>query len=132
MKLVVGTNVIEMDKSLILSMARIGDFNCNGHFLVSVYSGERNIPHFHVIKMQSGEECCPRIDCPEYFVHDGKDYKLNSKEKKHLFKFLNTVSPYEEDCNKTYYELIWEEWNRNNREYRISKPESVPDYTQLN
>ena len=55
----------------------------------------------------------------------------NKKEKKELQKFLGTVSPYEEDDGKTYYMLIWEEWNRNNREYRIPKPTFIPNYREL-
>ena len=129
-KIIKGTNVIEMENP-ILSMACIGEFHCGKLFKVCVYTGERNIPHFHVIKTQTGEECCPRIDCANYFVHDGKDYQLNAKERKLLVNFLTSVSPYEEDYGKTYFDLIWEEWNRNNRQYRIVKPESMPDYNNL-
>ena len=129
-KTIKGTNVIDTIHP-IFSMACIGEFHCGKLFKVSVYTGERNIPHFHVVKTQTNEECCPRIDCAEYFIHDGKDYQMNSKEKKHLIKFLKSVSQYEEDYGKTYFDLIWEEWNRNNRQYRISKPTEIPDYNNL-
>lgn len=109
-------------------MARIGEFICGGLFLINVYSGEGSIPHFHVINSQTGEEGCIRIDCAEYFSHGSKDMILNSKEKKALNQFLHSNSPYEEDEGKTYYMLIWEEWNRNNRQNRMMKPQSIPDY----
>ena len=115
----------------IYSMARIGDFYCGGLYRVNVYSGEGNIPHFHVINTQNNKETCIRIDCAAYFLHDYKTYVLNAHEKKQLMNFLTSESPYEEDYGKTYYDLIWEEWNRNNREYRISKPKSIPNYRNL-
>lgn len=122
---------IVLTKHNIWSMARIGEFHCRNLYSVRVYSGEGPIPHFHVVDTQNGNETCVRIDCPEYFTHGDKIYEFNTKEKKKLMEFLNTVSPYEEDCGKKYYELIWEEWNRNNREYRISKPNSIPNYENL-
>lgn len=132
MKHINGTNVYDMEQlHPILSMARIGEFNCNTLFSVRVYSGEGQVPHFHVIDVQNGNESCVRIDCVKYFSHDTKVYKFNSKQKKKLTEFLNTVSPYEEDEGKTYYMLIWMEWNRNNPNYRISKPTSIPDYLTL-
>lgn len=115
----------------IYSMARIGEFHCKTLFSVRVYSGEGPIPHFHIVDTQNGNETCIRIDCTKYFTHGDKVYEFNSREKKTLIEFLNTVSPYEEDYGKTYYDLIWEEWNRNNREHRIPKPESMPDYSKL-
>lgn len=112
-------------------MARIGEFSCGYLFLINVYSGEGVIPHFHVINNQTKEESCIRIDCAEYFSHGSKNMKLNSKEKKFLYQFLTSVSPYEEDDGKTFYHLIWEEWNRNNREHRIKKPTEIPNYKEL-
>lgn len=131
MKRIPGTNVYEIENHSIWSMARIGEFHCNTLFSVRVYSGEGDIPHFHIVDVQNGNETCIRIDVPEYFLHGDKTFTLNSKQKKKLIEFLNTVSEYEEDCGKTYYELIWEEWNRNNREHRIPKPEVIPDYERL-
>lgn len=112
-------------------MARIGEFLCGDLFLINVYSGEGNIPHFHIINNQTHEECCIKIGVAEYFSHGSKIMELNSKEKKELQKFLETISPYEEDDEKTYYMLIWEEWNRNNRECRIPKPTFIPNYREL-
>ncbi len=131
MKQIDGTNVYEVSGHSIWSMARIGEFHCNVLFSVRVYGGEGPIPHFHVVDTQNENECCIRIDCAEYFSHSDKIYKLNSKQKKKLVEFLTTVSGYEEDDGKTYYELIWEEWNRNNREHRIPKPTEMPDYENL-
>lgn len=112
-------------------MARIGEFFCGDLFLINVYSGEGTVPHFHIINNQTHEEGCIKIQSAEYFSHGSKSMELNSKEKKELQKFLETVSPYEEDDGKTYYMLIWEEWNRNNRENRIPKPTSIPNYRDL-
>lgn len=112
-------------------MARIGEFVCGDLFLINVYSGEGNIPHFHIINSRTREEGCIKIESAEYFSHDSKIMELNSKEKKELQNFLETISPYEEDDGKTYYMLIWEEWNRNNRENRIPRPISIPNYRNL-
>ena len=46
-----------------------------------------NIPHFHIRdRSTKGQEfnCCIRIDKPEYFIHTGKENKLNSKQIKNL------------------------------------------------
>lgn len=124
------TNVIEEPHS-IWSMARIGEFVSGASFVINVYSGEDPIPHFHIKNTQTNEEGCIRIDCAKYFSHGVKIMKLNNKQKKHLMEYLSTPSEYEEDYGKTPYELIWEEWNRNNRSYRIPKPVSMPDYMRL-
>ena len=115
----------------LIEMARIGEFDCNGLFLINVYSKEGNIPHFHIINNQTHEETCVRIDCAEYFKHNSKQMELTSKQKKELYNFLTSISPYEEDDNKMYYYLIWEEWNRNNRKNRIPKPTKIPNYKDL-
>ena len=109
----------------------VGEFLCGDLFLINVYSGEGNIPHFHIINNQTREEGCIKIQSAEYFSHGSKIMELNSKEKKELQKFLETKSPYEEGDGKTYYMLIWEEWNRNNRENRIPRPTSIPNYREL-
>lgn len=115
----------------IYSMARIGKFTCNSTFDVRVYSDEGPIPHFHIVNTQTGEEGCVRITEPKYFSHGTKEMKLTSKQKKKLIEYLSTPSKFEEDYGKTPYELIWEEWNRNDPDNRISKPESMPDYNSL-
>ena len=112
-------------------MTRIGEFVCGDLFLINVYSGEENVLHFHIINNQTREEGCIKIESAEYFSHGSKIMELNSKEKKELQNFLETISPYEEDDGKTYYMLIWEEWNRNNRENRIPRPISIPNYRNL-
>ena len=88
-------------------MARIGEFVCGDLFLINVHSGEGNVPHFHIINSQTREEGCIKIESAEYFSHGLKIMELNSKEKKELQNFLETISPYEEDDGKTYYMLIW-------------------------
>jgi hypothetical protein len=113
------------------SMARIGEFSSGALFSVRVYSGEGPIPHFHMVDTQNDKEVCVKIQSAEYFSHGAKTFEFSNKQKKQLQKFFETVSPYEEDCGKTYYDLVWEEWNRNNREQRIPKPEVMPDYRKL-
>lgn len=115
----------------IWSMARIGNFNGGSKFEVRVYAKEGDIAHFHVVDEQKNREACVQIEKPEYFIHGKKTFMFNSGQKRELIDFLKTVSLYEEDHGKTYCELIWEEWNRNNPDHRIEKPESMPDYELL-
>ena len=113
------------------SMAMIGEFDSGTHFSVRVYAKEGPVAHFHVVDTKTKKEGCVKIEKAEYFSHGKKTLTFSSGQKKQLQKFLKTVSPYPEDGGKTYYDLIWEEWNRNNREHRIEKPEVMPNYELL-
>ena len=107
-------------------MARVGTFN---KYNVSVYSGEGNIPHFHFYNIETNTQGCIRIDKAEYFSHNGKEAKLNSRQIKDLIEWLNSKHGF---LKITMWEYILVLWNDNNINNQIKTQISMPDYTKLN
>ena len=59
-----------------------------GQCKVEVYSGEGDIPHFHIIGDNSNFGTCIRIYSPEYFLHEKYKDILNNKQCKALNKWM--------------------------------------------
>ena len=110
-------------------MARIGFTDDGFEVYVNTNDGG-NKPHFHYRTKSDWEfHSCIRIDVLEYFEHEGKEGKLNSKQRKELVKFLNDIS--EDDDSKTNWQVLIIEWNRNNSDVKVDKDIPMPDYTKL-
>jgi hypothetical protein len=112
-------------------MAQIGEFDTYAVWVRTNDPG--NIPHFHVWDINThGDKfhTCVRLDKPEYFHHNGKEDSFNSKEKKELMQFLSSIDIDEED--RTYWQTLVIEWNRNNSSRKVDKNLSMPDYRLLN
>ena len=138
-------DVIEETKRLILNnnrknlteMARIGylyDKKGRPEEQFEVYintndDGDR--PHFHLRYEPDWDEfhSCIRIDCCEYFEHEGKESTLNSSMRKRLVNFLTSIN--EDDDSKTNWQVLVIEWNRNNSNQKVDKDIEMPDYLNL-
>lgn len=109
----------------------------NDSYIIYVNSNDGgNIPHFHYVDVNSlgsnkkGFHSCIRIDKAEYFNHEGKEDKLNSKQKKELQKFLQ--QPFRDKRVKmTNYEFIVMTWNDNNSSVILDENIKMPNYLNL-
>ena len=115
----------------LLEMARVG--YTNDMYEVFVNTDDPGyIPHFHYRKGKPNNytfHTCIKLKSPEYFHHTGKEDNLNSKQIKELIKFLQSSS--EDDENKTNWEVLLIEWNRNNSQEKVDKNQEMPDYNKL-
>lgn len=117
----------------IYGMSRIG-YSGNLEVYVNTDDGG-NIPHFHMRDKDNWDRfhCCIKILSPEYFVHEGKEDKLNSKQRKELCKFLNskvTRSRYAESMDNNW-QFICLLWNVNNSSVEVPDDAEMPDYRLL-
>ena len=122
-------NKIDEELQPLQEMARIGNV---GNFQISVFGGERNIPHFHFFNTQTKEKGCIKILTCEYFKHGKYTAELNSGERKDLQNFLSKSTDdeiYKEGT--TNFKVICHEWNKNNPENKIDINTKQPDYKQL-
>jgi hypothetical protein len=117
----------------IYGMSRIG-YSGNLEVYVNTDDGG-NIPHFHVRDKDDWGKfhCCIKILSPEYFAHEGKEDKLNSKQRKDLYKFMNSKI-----SNKKYadrfdnnWQLVCFLWDINNSSVEVPEDAEMPDYRFL-
>lgn len=90
------------------------DFNSIGECKVYVYSNEKCTPHFHIIT-NTGDESHICIYKPLYFNHyNGKNIRLNSKQRKKLNEWLDEPCwASEEISNWDCIDLVWQTGNCN-------------------
>lgn len=119
----------ELNERFFFEMAQIGDLD--NKLIIYVRSNEGgNIPHFHIVDkatLGSKYHTCVKIESAEYFHHTGKEDVLNSKQRKSLVKFLNSLTPLE----VTHWEFLLMTWNTNNSNRKVNMNLSMPDYTNL-
>ena len=112
-------------------MARVGFFD---DYEVYVHTNDPgHIPHFHLRDSATqGKifETCIELKRNKYFHHGYHQGVLNSKERKVLAKFMESVN---EHIGKTNYEVTCILWNMNNSDYNIDLHEvtTIPDYTNI-
>lgn len=117
----------------IFGMARIG-YVTNLELYVNTDDGGM-IPHFHLRDKTDWDKfhTCIQIEQPKYFLHEGKEDTLNSKQKKELQSFMEspvTLKSYA-DKFENNWELVCFLWDSNNSSKMISEDAVQPDYTQL-
>lgn len=90
-----------------------------------------NIPHFHIRDTHNWNEfhSCIRLDKAEYFLHEGKEDVLSSKQKKILQKFMKSKVTNIKYASR--FENNWELacflWDINNSDKEVKDVEQ-PDY----
>lgn len=101
---------------------------------VWVYSGEGQIPHFHIVKDNGTEEdCCVCIYSNTYFDHGIHIDKLNSTQLQQLNKWLNEINKSER--SRSNWQQIVFLWEKNNPECLFDQSLKVsqqPDYSKMN
>ena len=107
------------------------NFKNIGKCKIEVYSGEGQVPHFHLNSIDGKFESCICIYSPHYFDHGGK-YKdiLNSKCRKILDDWLR--KDFEKGLSN--WNIIRISWETSNPECRFENRKKVktqPDYTKM-
>lgn len=122
-----------MIKQDIYGMARVG---YSGDLEVYVNTDDGgNLPHFHIRLKNNWDKfhSCIRLDCSEYFLHVGKEDKLNSHQRKILQQFME--DPVELPKYKSKFNNNWELacflWDTNNSDVIIDDSVIQPDYRNL-
>lgn len=117
--------VIKKNRHSIYAMARVGYTEDN--IELRIYTDDPGkIPHFHF--KGDNLDGCIRIDKAEYFPHNKHTSKLNSKQIKHLIKFLK--SPYK-NWGISNWKYLVALWNDNNSDISFPDDAEMPDYTLL-
>lgn len=116
-------------------MARVG-FTSDSYEVYVNTDDSGKIPHFHYRLKNDWNKfhTCIKIECPEYFLHTGKESVLNSKQIRSLIRFLKSpvsLSQYREKFSSNF-ELIIFLWNINNSDVIVNPEMRIPDYYQLN
>ena len=133
--------LIIRDKSTdVFGMARVGFIQTkkgdesNLEVYVNTDDGG-NIPHFHIRDTNDWSKfhSCIRLDEAEYFLHEGKEATLNSKQRKLLQQFM--TSSVTNSRYKSKFENNWELacflWDINNSNEETDEFVKQPDYTKL-
>ena len=121
------------EKQDIYGMARAGFI---GELEVYVNTNDAgNIPHFHLRNSVNWDKfhSCIRIDKAEYFLHEGKEDKLNSSQRKELQDFMKSkvsINKYA-DKFKNNWELVCFLWDINNSDISIPEELEMPNYLEL-
>ena len=117
----------------ILGMARVG---YSGKLEVYVNTNDGgNIPHFHLRDKTDWDKfhSCILILEPKYFEHENKEHKLNAKQRKELYTFMNSKIDNEKYADKfdNNWQLVCFLWEMNNSNAEIPADAKMPDYRQL-
>ena len=128
----------EIEFPSILNEREIGgndrvNFKNIGKCKIEVYSGEGQVPHFHLNSIDGKFKSCICIYSPHYFDHGGK-YKdiLNSKCRKVLDDWLR--QPHKLAESITIWKSIVLAWEDSNPRCRFDDKKKVkiqPDYTKM-
>lgn len=121
--------LISDDSNLLLEMARVGDMD--NKLAIYIRSNDPgNIPHFHIVdQVTLGDKfhTCIKIETAEYFHHTGKEDILNTKQKKSLMEFFSKSDKWGDN----YWDIVLQEWNRNNSKVEIDRKLKIPNYLEL-
>lgn len=117
----------------ILGMARVGFV---GDLEVYVNTNDSGmIPHFHLRDPNNWERfhTCIKLTKPEYFLHEGKEDTLNTKQRKELQQFMQGKITIPKYANKfdNNWQLACFMWDINNSSVEIPDGVEMPDYKQL-
>lgn len=112
----------------LLEMARVGFTNDQYEIYVNTDDSGK-IPHFHYRKKNEWDKfhTCIKIEKAEYFLHGGKNDKLNSRQKKELIVFLNKKT----NRNMRNWDHIVDMWNMNNSDVLVDESTKMPNYNNL-
>ena len=119
--------------SEISGMARVG---YSGNLEVYVNTNDSgNIPHFHLRDKDDWEKfrSCIQIIRPEYYVHEGMEDVLNSKQRKDLVNFMSdnvSIKKYADKFDNNW-QLVCFLWDLNNSDFEIPDDATMPDYNNL-
>lgn len=121
--------LISDNTDMLLEMARVGDMDSK--LAIYIRSNDPgNIPHFHIVDQATmGDKfhTCIKIETAEYFHHTGKEDILNAKQKKSLMEFFSKSDKWGDN----YWDIVLQEWNRNNSKVEVNRKLKTPNYLEL-
>lgn len=121
--------LISDNNDMLLEMARVGDMDSK--LAIYIRSNDPgNIPHFHIVdQVTMGDKfhTCIKIETAEYFHHTGKEDILNAKQKKSLMEFFSKSDKWSDN----YWDIVLQEWNRNNSNVEVNRKLKTPNYLEL-
>lgn len=107
------------------NISHIGKFL---YFDVTMCSIEKeNIPHFHLIDLNTNEEIHIQILKPKYYKYDRL---LSNEEIDNLIYWLNSPA-YDDSPDYSQYEYICWNWGTNNFQSPIKSSHKMPDFNLL-
>ena len=129
MKDLVQETINLLSKTNLTEMARIG-FTDDGFEVYINTDDGGNIPHFHYRTKGTWEfHSCIKLEKAEYFEHEGKEGRLNTKQRKQLVKFLKSSNKSSKfDSN---WERLIADWNANNSDTEVNENLQMPNYLDL-
>ena len=121
------------EKQNIYGMSRVGFI---GELEVYVNTNDAgSIPHFHLRDSDNWDKfhTCIRIDKAEYFLHEGKEDILNSRQQKELQEFMESKVAIKKYSDKfeNNWELVCFLWDMNNSNISIPEGTKMPNYLEL-
>ena len=121
--------LISDNTDMLLEMARVGDMDSK--LAIYIRSNDPgNIPHFHIVdQVTMGDKfhTCIKIETAEYFHHTGKEDILNAKQNKSLMEFFSKSDKWGDN----YWDIVLQEWNRNNSKVEVNRKLKTPNYLEL-
>ena len=124
--------MIEIKEDYLMEMARVGQYK---NYEVIIWTNDNGkVPHFHLRDSNThGEEfhTCICINEAKYFLHTGKEDKLNAKGRRELSDFLNSKSNAKRFESFTNWQIVLTLWNMNNSDVLVDEDLVMPDYTKL-
>lgn len=120
----------------IILVGTINFIDTVGECKIEIYSGEGQIPHFHIKNKDRSKgkfDCCIMVYSAEYFDHGTHTDKLTKSQCKQMNEFFKQKDTY--NPNKTLWDAMVNYWNASNPDCKFpnyKKVKSQPDYSKLN
>ena len=122
-------NKYALQEKLLLEMAHIGDLDDKLIYIIRL-SEPDNIPHFHICDRATlGDRfhACIKIKEAAYHQYRDSDDKLAAEIKQRLVEFLRSADKW----GMNHWDIVLQEWNRNNPDIEIDPKTPMPDYNKL-
>ena len=119
----------EHQDKMLLRMARIGDIDDKLIYIIRL-SEPNNVPHFHICDRATyGNKfhVCIKNKESEYHNYTGDGDVLSADIKRRLVEFLCSSDKW----GMNHWDIVLQEWNRNNPDIEIDPKTPMPDYNKL-
>ena len=123
-------NISEIINSILNEEVKVGDFeSTGGKWEISCFNRcERDIPHIHVFTAKH-KKSAPRLDIADYFIHEDKRYKMNSKEKTAFDIFMSAKCKHNPELTNWQFCII--RWNETHPRKLSFELKNKPNYLNL-
>ena len=124
---------IDFNESMLENTFGLTNIKSIGACSLHVYANEGTKPHFHLICKEAKFHCCIRLDCNYYFPHQNYRGTLNSRQRKELNDFLDTIKYFKDlDITASIWKAMSIYWNLNKaKEAKEVNIDNKPDYSTM-